>query len=124
MREPEVPHEGMTISQGYWRIVIDLTTCDFIEIPQYSPSWNQVLNGLPKYRALRVAGLDDALAAGEPGATLLWQRSASETPDDLAQRIRARGLPGAVVMIATLWGARLHPALGYRAESVEPCPGR
>ncbi|MCR8945599.1 hypothetical protein NW249_26180 [Streptomyces sp. OUCMDZ-4982] len=123
VREPEVTHEGMAISQGYWRIVIDLTTGDFIEIPQYSPSWNQVLHGLPKHRTLRVADLDDVIAAGEPGATLLWQRSAPETPDDdLAQRIRARGLPDSVVMIATLGGARLHPALGYRAESVEPCP--
>lgn len=42
--------------------------------------------------------------------------------DDLAPRIRARGLPDSVVTIATRGGADLHPALGYRAESVEPWP--
>ncbi|MFF0503780.1 hypothetical protein ACFYUH_09300 [Streptomyces fimicarius] len=41
---------------------------------------------------------------------------------DLAQLIRARGLPDQVVTIATRGGARLHPALSYDAESVEPWP--
>ncbi|MFI8595641.1 hypothetical protein ACIGCK_14570 [Microbacterium sp. NPDC078428] len=42
--------------------------------------------------------------------------------DDLALRIRARGLPEPVVTIATRGGMGLHPALDYRAESVEPSP--
>lgn len=37
---------------------------------------------------------------------------------DLADRIRARGLPEAVVDIATRGGAAVHAALGYRAEDV------
>lgn len=41
---------------------------------------------------------------------------------DFARRIRARGLPEPVVTIATRGGAELHPALEYRAESVEPWP--
>lgn len=44
------------------------------------------------------------------------------TDDGLTERIRARGLPESVVAIATYGGAALHPALGYRAESVEPSP--
>lgn len=41
---------------------------------------------------------------------------------DLAERIRARGLPEAVVDIATRGGAAVHPALEYRAEDVWQWP--
>lgn len=41
---------------------------------------------------------------------------------DLAERIRARGLPEAVARIATLGGAAVHPALEYRAEDVWQWP--
>lgn len=44
------------------------------------------------------------------------------TADDLAQWIRARGMPESVVTITTRGGTELHPALDYRAESVEPWP--
>lgn len=40
------------------------------------------------------------------------------TPDNLAERIRARGLPESVVVVAVDGGEALHPALDYRAESV------
>lgn len=46
----------------------------------------------------------------------------SNSTDDLTSRIRARGLPESVVTISTRGGAHLHPALEYRAESVEPWP--
>lgn len=38
--------------------------------------------------------------------------------EQLGERIRARGLPEAVVVLATQGGAGVHPALEYRAESV------
>lgn len=40
------------------------------------------------------------------------------TGEELAERIRARALPEAVVTIATRGGESVHPALGYRAELV------
>ncbi|MEU3273043.1 hypothetical protein ABZ639_19555 [Saccharomonospora sp. NPDC006951] len=40
------------------------------------------------------------------------------TAEELAERIRARALPEAVVTIATRGGESAHRALGYRAESV------
>ncbi|MCK8475860.1 hypothetical protein [Microbacterium aurugineum] len=42
--------------------------------------------------------------------------------EDLVGRIRSRGLPDAVVTIATRGGTALHSALDYRAESVEVSP--
>lgn len=41
---------------------------------------------------------------------------------DLAERIRARGLPSAVVEIATRGGDAVHSALWYRTERVSPSP--
>lgn len=44
------------------------------------------------------------------------------TDDNLAERIRTRGLPEAVATIATRGGAAVHPVLDYRAESVSMSP--
>lgn len=38
----------------------------------------------------------------------------------LAERILARGLPASVASIAVEGGARVHPALAYRAQAVSP----
>ncbi|SOD62679.1 hypothetical protein SAMN06297387_10752 [Streptomyces zhaozhouensis] len=40
------------------------------------------------------------------------------TVEDLAERVRARGLPEAVVTIATRGGEVVHPDLEYRAQAV------
>ncbi|MFF0509207.1 hypothetical protein ACFYUH_37280 [Streptomyces fimicarius] len=76
VREPAVVHDGIVVAQSYVLVLVELVTGDFFEIPQDGPGWNRVLDGLPKHRELRVAGLDDVIAAGEPGETLLWQQTA------------------------------------------------
>ncbi|MBY0687918.1 hypothetical protein [Microbacterium marinilacus] len=45
-------------------------------------------------------------------------RPLRDPASELAERIRARRLPEAVVQIATRGGAAVHPALGYRAADV------
>lgn len=71
VREPEVTQNEITIAlrAGPRRPRHERLHRD----PQDSPSWNQVLDGVPKHLELRVADLDDVIAAGEPGEMLLWQ---------------------------------------------------
>lgn len=73
VREPAVAQNEITIAQSYRLILVELVTGEFIEIPDDSPNWNRIVEDLSKHRELWVADLDDVIAAGEPGETLLWQ---------------------------------------------------
>lgn len=75
VREPAVAHAGTAIPESYWLIVIEFVTGDFVEIPEGDPSWRAFIDELPGRRALLIDDLDALVADGEPGETLLWQRS-------------------------------------------------
>lgn len=65
-------HEGATIMQAHWMIVIDLATGDFLEITEGIPSWGTVVDGLQQHCALLVDDLNGLITEPYAGETVLW----------------------------------------------------
>lgn len=73
VRERDVVHEGVTITQAHWMIVVDLATGDFLEITEKSPVWRAVLDGLQQHCILLVDDLAGLIAEGCASETILWR---------------------------------------------------